>query len=79
MKFYVVLTVEIPWVELMEIERGDDVRLAREVGSLAMEEVDDELFIGGEESEAWREVGTVVYHAEPNDGCEEKVQGLKHR
>ena len=41
----------------MEIERGDDVGLAGEMGGLALEEVDAELFIGGEELEAQGEVG----------------------
>ena len=56
------LTIEVPWVELMEIESGNDVGLAGEMGGLAVEEVDDELLVGGEESEAWGEVGTVISH-----------------
>ena len=56
------LTIEVPWVELMEIESGDDVGLAGEMGGLAVEEVDDKLFVGGKESEAGGEVGTVIFH-----------------
>lgn len=46
----------------MKIEGGDDVGLAREVGSLVMEEVNNELFIGREEMEAGRKIGRVVSH-----------------
>jgi hypothetical protein len=38
----------------MREQRRDDVRVAWEEGDLATEEMDDELFIRGEEVETWR-------------------------
>lgn len=49
-------TIEFPWIEEPSIEVGDDVGVAREAWGLAMEEVDDELFISGEEPETGREI-----------------------
>jgi len=46
------LTIKLPWIIVVEIEAGDDVPLAE---GLAVEEMDDEFFVGGEELEARRE------------------------
>uniref|UniRef100_A0A0E0CLX3 Uncharacterized protein n=1 Tax=Oryza meridionalis TaxID=40149 RepID=A0A0E0CLX3_9ORYZ len=45
---------ELPWIVPMREKRRDDVRVAWEEGDLATEEMDDELFIRGEEVETWR-------------------------
>ncbi|URD94123.1 carboxyvinyl-carboxyphosphonate phosphorylmutase [Musa troglodytarum] len=42
----------VPWVTFMDIDAGDDFRLAVKDSSLVVEEMDDELFIGGEEAKA---------------------------
>ncbi|RRT81294.1 hypothetical protein B296_00004706 [Ensete ventricosum] len=38
-----------------EIDRGDDVGIARKLRGLATEEMDDQLFVGGEELETRRD------------------------
>uniref|UniRef100_A0A0D3F6D1 Uncharacterized protein n=1 Tax=Oryza barthii TaxID=65489 RepID=A0A0D3F6D1_9ORYZ len=48
------LTIQLPWIVPMREQRRDDVRVAWEEGDLATEEMDDELFIRGEEVETWR-------------------------
>uniref|UniRef100_A0A0D3F6D2 Uncharacterized protein n=1 Tax=Oryza barthii TaxID=65489 RepID=A0A0D3F6D2_9ORYZ len=45
---------QLPWIVPMREQRRDDVRVAWEEGDLATEEMDDELFIRGEEVETWR-------------------------
>ena len=45
------LTLEVPRVAVVEIDRGDDVGIARKVRGLGTEEMDDQLFVGGEELE----------------------------
>lgn len=57
-----VLTIEIPWIVATEIDGGDDVRLARKVGGLAVEEMNNNLFVGGDEAEARRKVDSCTSH-----------------
>lgn len=48
------ITIKLPWVVVVEIETGDDaVPWAAE--HFAVEEVDDEILVGGQELEARRE------------------------
>ncbi|RWW85127.1 hypothetical protein BHE74_00006220 [Ensete ventricosum] len=49
------LTIEVPRVAVAEIDRGDDVGIARKLRGLATEEMDDQLFVGGEELETRRD------------------------
>ncbi|RWV92160.1 hypothetical protein BHE74_00010307 [Ensete ventricosum] len=54
--------MEVPWITTMEIESGDDVGMEREESGLAVEEMDDELFVGGEEAETRREIRSSFSH-----------------
>lgn len=52
--------MEFPGIVREEIEVGDDIGVAGQQGSLAVEEMDDKLLVGGIESESGREVDVVV-------------------
>lgn len=56
-------TCKFPRIIGIQIEIGDDVGVAGQEGSLAVEEVDDELFVGRAEPEAGRQVHVVISHA----------------
>ena len=45
------LTAEVPRIAVVEVDGGDDVGMARKQRGFAVEEVEDELFVGGEELE----------------------------
>lgn len=47
-------TIQFPRAVVLQKNRWDDVRAAWEVGRFATEEMDDKIFIWGEEVETWR-------------------------
>jgi hypothetical protein len=49
------LTWEVPWLALVEVDVGDGARGEGEVGHLAGEVVGDELLVRRVEPEPWRE------------------------
>lgn len=69
-------TVELPGIVGVEIEIGNDVGVARQQSGLAMEEMDDELFVGRVESKAGREV-EVVAVMRSSHGYERYGDGMK--
>jgi hypothetical protein len=50
-----VLTWEVPWLALVEVDVGDGARGEAQVGDLAGEVVGDELLVRRVEAEPWRQ------------------------
>lgn len=55
-----ICTGEFPWIELVEIDLGYDGDGERGCDGLLLEVVNDELFVGGVESETGRQLRLVV-------------------
>lgn len=50
-----VLTGEVPWVQLVDVDLGGDLNRTGEAGGLVLEVVEDELLVGRVEPESRRE------------------------
>lgn len=69
------VTVELPGIIRIEIEIRDDVRMAGQEGGLALEEMDDQLFISRVKSEAGGEIEAVITHERMNELGREGERG----